>query len=74
MGCLPGKIQQLDTSKMSHVLEDCYKHVWKKYELLAERSKSQDGERDYDSLAKGPHLLKSLHGELRRRLNKKVKK
>lgn len=67
----PGKIQQIDLAKLSDdVLSDCYKHVRKQYERLAEKFKSDDGEKDYDGVAKGPHLLTALLKELRRRFNK----
>jgi len=53
----------------------CYQRVWKVYEHLAEKD-AEDGERDYDALAKGPNLLKALRAGLKRRFNppKKNKK
>jgi len=70
----PGKIQQIDVSALSdEILERCYRRVSKKYEKLAERD-AKNGEKDYDSVAKGPGLLRSLELELRRRFNKKKAK
>jgi len=49
----PGKIQQIDVSALSdEILERCYRRVSKKYEKLAERD-AKNGEKDYDSVAKG---------------------
>ena len=68
----PGKIQKIDISKISDgALDNCYERIWKKYENLAEKFKDADGERNYDSIAKGPNLLKGLQTELKRRFNKK---
>ena len=39
--------------------------------MVAEEKYKTDGERDYDSLAKGPHLLKSINNELKRRFAQK---
>jgi hypothetical protein len=63
----PGQILKLDTSTLTtDFLSDCYRRVRKQYERLAEKYRVA-GERDYDSLAKGPQLLKSLNAELKRR-------
>jgi len=76
----PGKIQAIDVSGETSPLTDsfltiCYQRVWKVYEHLAEKD-AEDGERDYDALAKGPNLLKALRAGLKRRFNppKKNKK
>jgi hypothetical protein len=68
----PSAIEKLDVSKLSNdVLEAGYLRVSKKYESLAEKSKDSGGEKDYDSVAKGPSLLKALQVELKRRFSKK---
>lgn len=51
-------------------ISDCYKRLWKRYEQLATKH-AVDGESDYDSLAKGPLLLKALTSDLKRRFAKK---
>lgn len=51
-------------------IADCYARLWKKYEQLAKKH-AVDGESDYDSLAKGPLLLKALTSDLKRRFSKK---
>jgi len=69
---VPSVIEKLDASKIpDHNLEDSYVRVSKKYESLAEKSKDSGGEKDYDSVAKGPNLLKALQVDLKRRFSKK---
>jgi hypothetical protein len=68
---VPSEILKVDPETLTEpFLEDCFGRVWKQYERLAEKHKV-NGERDYDSLAKGPLLLKALDSELKRRLKKK---
>ena len=68
----PGKIQQIDITKLTdQILQGCYERVWSKYEKLADKFKKDDGERDYDTVAKGPHLLKAIQTHLKQRFNRK---
>jgi hypothetical protein len=70
----PAEILKLNTSTLSsEFLTDCYDRVRKHYEKLVNKF-LVGGERDYDSLAKGPHLLKVLNAELRKRFNQKKNK
>lgn len=67
----PGQILKIDTASLSEeFLTDCYSRVWKHYQKSADKFKV-DGERDYDSLAKGPHLLKAINTDLKRRFSHK---
>jgi hypothetical protein len=68
----PGKIQKIDIEKLTdEELGRCYSRVWKEYEKIAEKQEGDDGERDYDLVAKGPVLLKAVQTNLRRRFNRK---
>lgn len=68
----PGELLKIDPSSLSpKFLQDCYDRIWKHYQRLAEKA-STNGERDYDSLAKGPDLLKALEAELQKKLSKKT--
>jgi len=70
----PGEILKLDSSTLSpEFLADCYDRISKQYEKLAGKF-LVGGERDYDSLAKGPQLLKAVNTELKRRLHSHSKK
>jgi hypothetical protein len=70
----PSKLQQIDVAGINDkLLGSCFDRVYEKYEKLAEKLK-KDGERDYDTVAKGPHLLKALNTHLRQRFNKKKKR
>jgi hypothetical protein len=72
----PGEILKLDISTLTPIfLKDCNDRVFKQYEKLAEKYKT-NGERDHDALAKGQgaHLLKAITAELKRRFNPKKKK
>jgi hypothetical protein len=71
------KIQQIDVTKISDsLLESAYTRVWKKYDSLATKFTSDDGEKGYDLIARGhgQHLLKGLLSDLKRRFNKNKKK
>jgi hypothetical protein len=69
---IPNALQQVDVAKLSdQILERCYKRVWKKYETLADKFIGVDGQRDYDAVAKGQHLLKGIQSDLKRRFAKK---
>jgi hypothetical protein len=69
----PGEILKLDISTLSpDFLSDCFDRIWKQYEKSADKLFG-DGERDYESLAKGPHLLKAVNSDLKRRFNSKKK-
>ncbi|HUO15590.1 MAG TPA: AIPR family protein [Verrucomicrobiae bacterium] len=69
----PGRIQQIDISKLTDTtLNACFDRVSEKYEKLAEKFE-KDGERDYDTVAKGPQLLKALQTHLKQRFNRKKK-
>lgn len=70
----PDKLLALDTTKLdTKLIADSYARIWKKYQALAKKF-AIDGQSDYDSLAKGPHLLKALNTELKRRFNPQRKK
>jgi hypothetical protein len=63
----PDKLLSLDLNKLEDdLIADCHKRLWKKYEELA-RKFAVDDQDDYDSLAKGPNLLRALNTELKRR-------
>ncbi len=65
----PGEILKIDPSAISEeFLQDCFDRVWKLYQKAAAKL-SVDDESDYDALAKGPSLLKSINSELKRRFN-----
>jgi hypothetical protein len=67
----PSDILGLDASTLSaEFLGDCYDRVWKQYEKMASKL-LVGGERDYDSLAKGPQLLKAVNADLKRRFHPK---
>jgi len=67
----PDKLLTLDATKLDDALvSDCYKRLWKQYQKLAEKL-ATNGEYDYDSLSKGPSLLKALQTELRKRFTPK---
>ena len=69
---IPNKIQQIDLEAISEqVMESYFKRVTAMYEKLAGQYKTKDGEKDYDSIAKGPLLLKVVLADLKRRFNKK---
>ena len=70
----PDKLLGLDLAKLDDgPINDCYKRLWKQYQKLAERF-AINGNYDYDSLAKGPHLMKAVQTELRRRFAPRIKK
>jgi hypothetical protein len=70
----PDKLLTIDTTKLdNNLLADCYQRIWKKYQELAKKFAS-NGEKDYDSLAKGPHLLRAVNTELKRRFTPRKKK
>ncbi|PYT53628.1 MAG: hypothetical protein DMG43_08480 [Acidobacteria bacterium] len=72
--CPPGELLKLDLSSLApELLKDSYERVWGHYQRLADKY-SVNGERDYDSLAKGPNLLKALSSDLKKRLRKKIRK
>ena len=70
----PDNLITLDIMKLEDTfITHCYERLWKQYQKLAERFVT-NGESDYDSLAKGPHLLKAVQTELRRRFTPRKKK
>lgn len=70
----PDKLLTVDSARLDNkLIADCYARVWKQYEKLGNRF-ATNGEVDYDSLAKGPHLLKAIHTELKRRLTPRKKR
>ena len=70
----PDKLLTIDITKLDNgLIADCYQRIWKKYQKLAEKFAS-NGEKDYDSLAKGPHLLRALNTELKRRFTPRKKR
>src|ERR1700687_4326730 len=63
----PDKLLTIDVPNLDNeLIGDCHARVWKQYQTLA-RKLASNGQKDYDSLAKGPNLLKALNTELRRR-------
>jgi hypothetical protein len=69
----PGDILKMDISTLSpDLLTDCLDRLRKIYEKSADKLFGT-GEREYDSLAKGSHLLKAVNSELKRRFNTKKK-
>jgi hypothetical protein len=68
----PRELLKLVVEEYEAVLPESFAKVQKVYERLASKY-AVDGEPDYDGLAKGPRLLKSLLAELRRRFNPKKK-
>jgi hypothetical protein len=70
----PDKLLILDLTKLDDTfIADCHTRLWKQYQKLAGKF-ATNGEYDYDSLAKGPHLLKAVQTELRRRFTPRIKK
>lgn len=70
----PDKLLAIDVAKITDAfIDDCHKRVLKQYMKLAEKLEV-NGERDYDSLAKGTNLLKAIEGELKRRFPSQTKK
>ncbi len=70
----PDKLLTIDITKLENgLIGDCYQRIWKQYQELAKKYAS-NGEKDYDSLAKGPHLLRTLNTELKRRFTPRKKK
>lgn len=68
----PGELLKMDVETYKKALPDSFTKVQKVYERLA-KEYAVDGEPDYDGLAKGPRLLKTLLTDLRRRFNPKKK-
>jgi hypothetical protein len=73
--CTPtGHLLGIDIAKVGDALIlDCFKRVWTQYDKLAQKF-AVNGEADYDSLAKGPHLVRSLRTELKRRFTPRKKR
>lgn len=70
----PDKLLSIDLQKLDNgLIAECYQRVSKKYHELAKKF-ATNGEKDYDSLAKGPHLLRALNTELKRRFTPRRKK
>jgi hypothetical protein len=70
----PDKLLALDITKLDdNIIADCYARVWKRYQQLAKKL-ATNGDIDFDSLAKGPHLLRAVNRELKRRLTPRRKK
>ena len=68
------KLLTFDATKLDDAfITDCYNRLWKQYQNLAAKF-AANGDYDYDALAKGPHLLKALQTELRRRFTPRKKK
>jgi hypothetical protein len=69
----PDSLPTIDIAKLDDdLIADCYRRIWKKYQELGEKF-ATNGERDYDSLAKGPHLLRAISTELKRRFTPRKK-
>ena len=70
----PDKLAALDAAQLTEsLITNCYDRLWKLYLKLAIKN-AVGGEPDYDSLAKGPILLKALNTELRRRFTPRKKR
>lgn len=70
----PVMLQSLDPATVSDkFIRDCFGRVFKQYQKLGNKF-AVNGEIDYDSLAKGPHLLKAINTELRKRFTPRKKK
>jgi hypothetical protein len=68
----PSELLKMDVETYKKALPNSFAKVQKIYDRLAKKYAS-NGEPDYDGLAKGPRLLKTLLTDLRRRLNPKKK-
>jgi hypothetical protein len=73
---VPNKLENIDVAELTGpFLEKSWKRVRLKYDNLADKLKPPSGEeKDYDNVAKGPHLLKAVHADLKRRFAKKKTK
>lgn len=73
---IPSQIEILDLSVLTDQwLRKPWERVRKRYEnLAAKQLKKGEKERDYDKVAKGPDLLKSVERDLRTRFVKKKAK
>ncbi len=70
----PTQILALDPQTLSEdFLKDCHERVAKHYNRLADKL-SVNGERDFDSLAKGTQLLKAVNSDLQKRFKQLGKK
>jgi hypothetical protein len=69
----PSGIETTDLAVMTDQwLRKPWQQVRKRYENLASKQANKDGaEVDYDKVAKGPDLLKSIERDLRARFSKK---
>jgi hypothetical protein len=68
----PSRIETLDILQLTEQsLRKTWVRVRKKYENLAASQLKKGGEKDYDKVAKGPDLLKSVARDLRARFVKK---
>jgi hypothetical protein len=71
----PSQIETLDVALLTaQSLRKPWERVRKKYENLAATQLKKGGEKDYDKVAKGPDLLKSVVRDLRTRFVKKSNK
>jgi AIPR protein len=72
----PSQVETLDIALLTDsFLKKPWERVRKKYENLAvSQLKKGSGEKDYDKVAKGPDLLKSIERDLRTRFAKKKNK
>lgn len=69
----PDKLVAIDATALDEsLIQNCYIRLRKLYDKLADKF-AVNGEVDYDSLAKGPHLLKALNTELKRRFTPRKK-
>ena len=70
----PHKLLAFDENKLDDAfLTDCYTRILKPYNRLA-RKFAQNGDLDWDQLAKGPNMLRAINTELKRRFTPKKKK
>jgi len=69
-----GEFIKIDAASISEVvLRQHYERVRKSYDALAKKTRV-DGEYDYDAVAKGPKLLRSLLANLKRRFHSAKKR
>ncbi len=68
----PSQIETFDLALLTEQwLKKSWERVRRKYENLAAKQLKKGGDKDYDKVAKGPDLLKSIERDLRARFAKK---
>ena len=68
----PSQVETFDLAQLTDQwLRKPWERVRKRYENLAAKQLKKGGEKDYDKVAKGPDLVKSIERDLRARFGKK---